>query len=369
MVSGALLQVNHEHDPEEASDESDDTPITQPPVWRRRSFVKGAGVSLVFAAVLGTLCVMFRSSTQSPNSAHHLMHSRGFHNAVEQRVLLTASSNGHALPARKVDREISQDLSEVFTHLEKNFPDLSQKLKNGELPQDQSKALLKMIELQHDKRLKDLGEKAIQVVLANAFFGPKAVHEQLVQKFKPEMPKLIALYKQTVPPSIREAKAKWYSELRKKDAAAAEAAANSPLNGAWEFLTHPKAISIMKTFGTPPNETSAVVAPTRAERRLTSGSGLEQDKPVKLGVGISGFVMNSVNLLVMELSQLLDFKMPWWGWLLTVLPGVSLGTTSCVIAPIEKSYSDFWCLDFLMFTGGQVLEVLVAGAAEFVQDD
>merc|ERR1719310_2231764 len=118
----------------------------------------------------------------------------------------------------------------------------------------------------------------------------------------------------------------------------------------------------MKTFERPSNQSSANQV---AERRLQVQ--LEQPMSVKLGVGITGFVLDSVNTLVIELSQLLKFKMPWWGWLLTLLPGVSLGTTSCIIAPIEKFYADFWCIDFLMFTGLQALEVLVNSAWTFIQ--
>jgi hypothetical protein len=341
----SLLSVDPQLD-EEASDS--DEASTGLSMWRRRGFLKGAGLSLVVAAVVGTVCMMMRSNVPSANSAHHLMHSQEFHRAVRERVLLTASANGHTLSADDVDREISQDLGNIFVQLDQKFPEISQKLKDGILPQDQSKALLKMVERQHDKRLKELGEKAIRVVLTNALFGPKTTRERLLQKFQPDMPELMAMYKQIVPAPVREAKAKWYESMRKKTGG--EAQASSQFDGAWEFLLHPRAISIMKTFGSPANQTSVP-----AERRLST-------TPTKLGVGITGFVMNSVNMLVVELAQLLDFGMPWWGWLLTLLPGVSLGTTSCIIAPITESYADFWCIDFLMFTGMQALEILATSS-------
>lgn len=374
-MSNSLLKID-QHDAEEASDESfsDEAPLQQPPVWRRRKFVKGAGLSLVVAAVLGTVCMMIRGDPESPNSARHLMHSQEFRHAVRERVLLSANSQGHRLSPEDVDKEIAQDLDAVFTYVDKNYPEISEKLKHGDLRKDQSSALIDLVARQHDKRLKELGEKTIKVVLKNVLFGPKAVRERLIEEFRPQMPQLMALYKDVVPPPIREAKAKWYKDMHKKKVAQAE---ENALSGALEFLLHPRAISIMKTFGNPAeqaNQTSAVAnrqltAPAPTPAPPSALDKLEAPTASKLGVGITGFALNSVNLLVMELSQLLEFTMPWWGWLLTLLPGVSLGTTSCIIAPITKSYADFWCLDFLMFTGIQALEVLVAGAYTFVQDD
>lgn len=342
---------------------------------RSRKLAAG-GVAFAAAAVLGTVLVMSsRPSAPSTKSAQHLMQSVAFHHAVRERVLLTASQNGQRdLDVNAVDQEISQTLIRVVDQLENHFPDVSKKLKGSDLPEEQANGLVALLQRSHDERLKTLGTEAIEIVVENAVWGPKAIREQLNKKLKPEMPQLLAMYKKIVPAPIRDARKKWALH-EKKERMEAAAAGKESKEGSWEFLLHPSSLGIMKSFGFSGNHSSSTlqvesqlspaVAPAARQLQAT-----QQFAPaVKLGVGITGFVLLSVNTLIIELSQLLNFEMPWWGWLLTLLPGVSLGTTSCLISPIEKAYSDFWCIDFLMFTGLQALEVMVTGAIDDMTKD